>query len=141
MIAYMKLRKEGSIMMTREQACDILQKHYNLSRTNYQIQTTQKDDYEEALYIAINVLDSVNQLMKMEVKEAEEELNERARYITDISDVQQKRIDSIRKTFSTMYYSIEKLCKPNRETSLAFTKLEEAQYWAIKGISRETVKS
>lgn len=35
------------------------------------------------------------------------------------------------------YNLIEQVCKPSRETSLVFTKLEEAQFWAIKGISRE----
>ena len=36
-----------------------------------------------------------------------------------------------------VYDEIEKNCKGSRETSLVFTKLEEAQFWAIKGITRE----
>ena len=38
---------------------------------------------------------------------------------------------------SSLFDEIEFLCKPSRETSLVFTKLEEAQFWAIKGITRE----
>ena len=36
-----------------------------------------------------------------------------------------------------MYDVIDTNCKQSRETSLALTKLEEAQFWAIKGITRE----
>ena len=36
-----------------------------------------------------------------------------------------------------MYDVIDVNCKPSRETSLVLTKLEEAQFWAIKGITRE----
>lgn len=66
----------------------------------------------------------------------EKELNERAVY-TKVNEDQQRRIDDIRLMFSRMYDVIETVCKPSRETSLAITKLEEAQFWAIKGISRE----
>lgn len=66
----------------------------------------------------------------------EKELNKRAVY-TEVNEDQQKRIDDIRLMFSKMYDVIETVCKPSRETSLAITKLEEAQFWAIKGISRE----
>ena len=48
-----------------------------------------------------------------------------------------ERIEVIRELFSNMYDNIEKYCKNSRETSLAITKLEEAQFWAIKGISRD----
>lgn len=40
--------------------------------------------------------------------------------------------------FSDVYDFIETNCKPSREISLAITKLEEAQMWAIKGITRES---
>lgn len=66
----------------------------------------------------------------------EKKLNERAVY-TEVNEDQQRRIDDIRLMFSKMYDVIETVCKPSRETSLAITKLEEAQFWAIKGISRE----
>ena len=42
-----------------------------------------------------------------------------------------------RECFSIIYDEIDLKCKPSRETSLALTKLEEAQFWAIKGITRE----
>lgn len=63
-------------------------------------------------------------------------MNERAKFL-ETNDNQKERIEEIRNSFSKMYDEIEKLCKPSRETSLVFTKLEEAQFWAIKGITRE----
>ena len=63
-------------------------------------------------------------------------MNERAKY-TEVTGEQQKRIDETRNIFSKIYDYIELNCKPNRETSLVMTKLEEAQFWAIKGITRE----
>lgn len=63
-------------------------------------------------------------------------MNKRAQFIA-INDDQQFRIDEIRNTFSVLYDKIDLLCKGSRETSLVYTKLEEAQFWAIKGISRE----
>ena len=61
-------------------------------------------------------------------------MNDRAKY-TNTTEEQQNRIDDVR--FSDVYDFIETNCKPSRETSLAITKLEEAQFWAIKGITRE----
>lgn len=66
----------------------------------------------------------------------EKELNKKAVY-TEVTPEQQARIDTIRLLFSNMYDFLEENCKTGRETSLAITKLEEAQFWAIKGISRE----
>lgn len=63
-------------------------------------------------------------------------MNNRAKYV-DVSKEQQDRIDLIRNSFSIMYDTIEMNCKSSRETSLVLTKLEEAQFWAIKGITRE----
>ena len=63
-------------------------------------------------------------------------MNERAKY-TEVTEEQQKRIDETRNIFSKIYDFIESNCKNSRETSLAITKLEEAQFWAIKGITRE----
>lgn len=63
-------------------------------------------------------------------------MNKRARFIA-INDDQQFRIDEIRNAFSDLYDKIDSLCKGSRETALVYTKLEEAQFWAIKGISRE----
>lgn len=63
-------------------------------------------------------------------------MNEKAKY-TEVSEEQEKRIYEIRKLFSNVYDVIENTCQPSRETSLAITKLEEAQFWVIKGITRE----
>lgn len=63
-------------------------------------------------------------------------MNERAKFL-ETNDNQKERIQEIRDSFSKIYDEVEKLCKPSRETSLVFTKLEEAQFWAIKGITRE----
>lgn len=63
-------------------------------------------------------------------------MNERAKFL-EINDNQKDRIEEIRNLFSEMYNLVEEICKPSRETSLVFTKLEEAQFWAIKGISKE----
>ena len=63
-------------------------------------------------------------------------MNSKAKNIR-VTNEQDKRIDRVREVFSDIYDSIETLCLPSRETSLAITKLEEAQFWAIKGITRE----
>lgn len=68
-----------------------------------------------------------------------DELDKRAQY-TNVDLDQSNRIDTIRILFSNLYKQIDENCKPGRETSLAITKLEEAQFWAIKGISREEDK-
>lgn len=75
---------------------------------------------------------------KIEIRALENKMNDRAKY-TEVSKEQQERINDTRKLFSTMYNFIEKYCKQGRETSLAITKLEEAQFWAIKGITREEI--
>ena len=63
-------------------------------------------------------------------------MNNRAKYI-EVNKEQQNKIDLIRSSFSNMYDVLDINCKPGREISLAYTKLEEAQFWAIKGITRE----
>ena len=63
-------------------------------------------------------------------------MNERSKFL-EVDDNQKDRIEEIRNLFSEMYNLVEEICKPSRETSLVFTKLEEAQFWAIKGISQE----
>lgn len=63
-------------------------------------------------------------------------MNEKAKY-TEVNEEQNNRIDKVRNMFSVVYDFIESNCKSSRETSLALTKLEEAQFWAIKGITRE----
>lgn len=66
-------------------------------------------------------------------------MNRRAEYTT-VNEEQNNRIQKIRELFSNMYDEIENNCKASRETSLVITKLEEAQFWAIKGITREEEK-
>lgn len=63
-------------------------------------------------------------------------MNEKAK-ILNVNANQEHRINEIRELFSGVYNFLEETCKPSRETSLAITKLEEAQFWAIKGITRE----
>lgn len=58
----------------------------------------------------------------------------------EVNDDQGFRIEEIRHKFSDIFNAIDNLCVPSRETSLAITKLEEAQFWAIKGITREVNK-
>ena len=63
-------------------------------------------------------------------------MNDRAKFL-EVTEEQQDRIETVRSSFSKMYDVIDINCKNNREISLALTKLEEAQFWAIKGITRE----
>lgn len=66
-------------------------------------------------------------------------MNSRAELL-EVSEEQENRIEKVRKIFSDVYDFVENYCRNSRETSLAFTKLEEAQFWLIKGISREEEK-
>lgn len=66
-------------------------------------------------------------------------MNEKAKFL-EITEEQKEKINKIRLSFSDIYNCIEKLYENSREKSLAITKLEEAQFWAIKGISREEKK-
>ena len=63
-------------------------------------------------------------------------MNKRAEFIKCTSE-QEDRIEVVRSSFSNMYDVIDINCKDNRETREAINRLEEAQYWAIKGITRE----
>lgn len=63
-------------------------------------------------------------------------MNDRAKFL-ETNEGQKERISDIRDAFSELYDKIDTLCFSSRETSLVYTKLEEAQFWAIKGITRE----
>lgn len=63
-------------------------------------------------------------------------MNKKAEFL-GINQDQENRIELIRNSFSNMYDVIDINCKQNRETLLGIERLEEAQYWLIKGISRE----
>ena len=65
-----------------------------------------------------------------------EKLHEKAKY-TELNSEQIEKVNKVREAFSKLYECIDDVCKPGRETSLVYTKLEEAQMWANKGISRE----
>ncbi len=62
-------------------------------------------------------------------------MNDKAKYL-EVSKEKNEKIQQIREKFSKIYDFIEENCKNSRETSLTITKLEEAQFWAIKGITR-----
>ena len=66
------------------------------------------------------------------------DLHNKAKYL-EVNEEQQQKIDYLRLIFSEIYKSVDTICKPSRETSLAITKLEEAQFWAIKSITREEI--
>ena len=66
-------------------------------------------------------------------------MHDKAKFI-EVNDDQEFRIEEIRHKFSDIFNAIDNLCIPSHETSLAITKLEEAQFWAIKGITREVNK-
>lgn len=74
-----------------------------------------------------------------QIKKGGKIMNEKAKY-TEVNEKQNNRIDDVRNMFSDVYDFIESNCKSSRETSLAMTKIEEAQFWAIKGITREKQK-
>jgi len=65
-------------------------------------------------------------------------MNKRADFL-ETNEEQKAKIQKIRNMFSTMYDLIDECCLSSREISLCYTKLEEAQFWAIKGITREEV--
>lgn len=55
---------------------------------------------------------------------------------THCNSGQQAAIQLVRYAFSDVYKCMDELLRDGRETSIAYTKLEEAQMWAIKGITR-----
>ena len=67
-------------------------------------------------------------------------MNDRAKFV-EVDNEKQSRIDLIRSSFSNMYDVIDINCNnsPAREIELGMQKLEEAQFWIIKGITREEV--
>ena len=63
-------------------------------------------------------------------------MNIKAKHL-EVTGEQKEKIEEVRRAFSVLYDFLGVYCRESRETSLAMTKLEEAQFWAIKGISRE----
>jgi hypothetical protein len=63
-------------------------------------------------------------------------MNKRADFV-NVTEEQDKRMFEARVVFSKAFDFLDEKCKESRETSLAITKLEEALFWTIKGITRE----
>ena len=87
----------------------------------------------------------LNRTLKKYIKH-EEVIYNMNDYLNDIAQFkkvnegQQERIAVIRSSFSKMYDVIDINCKNSNETKLALERLQEAQFWALKGISREENK-
>lgn len=73
-----------------------------------------------------------NEISKEELKN--ENLHPKARYI-ECDEETQRQVKLIRFAFSEFYNCMDETLKPSRATSLVYTKLEEAQMWAIKSIT------
>lgn len=63
-------------------------------------------------------------------------MNKRAEFLST-NEEQKERINRTRLAFSDLYNIIEANCKDSKETIQALSRLEEAQFWAIKSITRE----
>ena len=64
-------------------------------------------------------------------------MNDKAKFL-EVTEDQSKRIEIVRELFSDVYDTIDKSSKfHNREYEFGIQKLEEAQFWFIKGITRE----
>lgn len=62
-------------------------------------------------------------------------MHEKAEFVK-CNKEQEHKIQLVRESLSLVYKLFDDILENSRETSLAYTKLEEAQFWAIKGISR-----
>lgn len=81
--------------------------------------------------------DELNDINEEDLKN--ENLHNRAKY-HELSPEKEQYVKLIRFAFSEMYKCIDELLDANRESSLAYTKLEEAQMWAIKSITHNKLK-
>ena len=73
-----------------------------------------------------------NELTEENLKD--ENLHDRARSY-NLSPEKEEIVKLIRWAFSEMYNCFDAMLETNRESSLAYTKLEEAQMWAIKSVT------
>lgn len=55
----------------------------------------------------------------------------------ELSENQIERNKELKEAFEKLFAVVNNTCIGSRETSLGITKLEEAQMWLSKGISRE----
>ena len=67
-----------------------------------------------------------------------ENLNPRAQY-KNLDETKQELVKLLRWAFSEMYNCFDAILDSNRESSLAYTKMEEAQMWAIKSIAHNDI--
>ena len=63
-------------------------------------------------------------------------MNEKAKYLK-VSEEKQRRIQYLREKFSELYDMLDLMSDKSREANIAISRLEESQFWAIKGITRE----
>ena len=73
----------------------------------------------------------------MEENDMNKILHEKARY-TKCDDEHECKIKLIRFAFSEMYKCLDEVLRNTRESSLAYARMEEAQMWAIKSLTRES---
>lgn len=52
-----------------------------------------------------------------------------------LTDEEKSAMQAVKDAGLAMLQTLERCCKPSRETSLARTKVEEAVMWAVKGIT------
>lgn len=63
-------------------------------------------------------------------------MNDKAKFL-QVDKKHEEKIELIRSSFSNMYDVIDINCRNSVETQNALQRLQEAQFWAIKGITRE----
>ena len=68
-------------------------------------------------------------------------MNKRANSGYRATDNQLAAVEIAKSLFSDMYDFIDENCQPNRETSLAFTKLEEAHFWLAQSIMKNGIQT
>jgi len=90
-------------------------------------------ELEDAVEAAEQIQESI---VQNETEKNMLELHPRAKF-EEIGDYQKEAIQFVRIKFSELYYLIDSITDGNPEFSEAMNRLEEAQFWVIKGISRK----
>jgi len=54
----------------------------------------------------------------------------------ELSEKQQKKVDTLRRLFKAMAKKINEICPDSREQSLAITHLESSSFWANAALAR-----
>lgn len=68
-------------------------------------------------------------------------MNKRTNSDYRATDNQLAAMEIAKSLFSDMYDFIDENCQPSRETSLAFTKLEEAHFWLAQSIMKNGIQT